>query len=85
MADYQEYRRRILRKRWRRTFAVAGLLVLLIALSMLHGSASSQQAPTAKENKDRDATDSVAIYPLAIPLLLDRPVTVRQAAICRAS
>ena len=47
-----------------------GLLVLLIALSMLHGSASSQQAPTAKENKDRDATDSVAIYPLAIPLLL---------------
>ena len=27
MADYQEYRRRILRKRWRRTFAVAGLLV----------------------------------------------------------
>ena len=28
MADYQEYRRRILRKRWRRTFAVAGLLVL---------------------------------------------------------
>ena len=33
MADYQEYRRRILRKRWRRTFAVAGLLVLLILLS----------------------------------------------------
>ncbi len=33
MADYQEYRRRILRKRWRRNFAVAGLLVLLILLS----------------------------------------------------
>ena len=33
MADYQEYRRRILRKRWRRTFAAAGLLVLLILLS----------------------------------------------------
>ena len=29
----QKYRRRILRKRWRRTFAVAGLLVLLILLS----------------------------------------------------
>ena len=33
MADYQEYRRRILRKRWRRTFAAAGLLVLLILFS----------------------------------------------------
>ena len=29
----QKYRRRILRKRWRRNFAVAGLLVLLILLS----------------------------------------------------
>ena len=29
MADYQEYRRRILRMRWRRMFAVAGLLFLL--------------------------------------------------------
>ena len=29
----QKYRRRILRKRWRRNFAVAGLLVLLIQLS----------------------------------------------------
>ena len=33
MADYQEYRRRILRKRWRRAFAVGALLVLLILLS----------------------------------------------------
>ena len=33
MADYQEYRRRILRKRWRRMFAVAGLLFLLVLLS----------------------------------------------------
>jgi multiple antibiotic resistance protein len=47
-----------------------GLLVLLIALSMLHGSANSQQAPTDKERKDLAETDSVAIYPLAIPLLL---------------
>ena len=30
MADYQEYRRRILRKRWRRMFSVAGLLFLLV-------------------------------------------------------
>ena len=35
MADYQEYRRRILRKRWRRNFAVAGLLVLLILLNVV--------------------------------------------------
>ena len=49
-----------------------GLLVLLIALSMLHGTASTQQAPTDKERKDLAHTDidSVAIYPLAIPLLL---------------
>ena len=49
-----------------------GLLVLLIALSMLHGNASTQQAPTDQERKDlaRTAADDVAIYPLAIPLLL---------------
>jgi multiple antibiotic resistance protein len=47
-----------------------GLLVLLIALSMLHGSANTQQAPTDKERKDLADADSVAIYPLAIPLLL---------------
>ena len=49
-----------------------GLLVLLIALSMLHGTASTQQAPTDQERKDLAHTDadSVAIYPLAIPLLL---------------
>ena len=32
MADYQEYRRRILRKRWRRAFAVFSLLLLLVLL-----------------------------------------------------
>ena len=32
MADYQEYRRRILRKRWRRMFAAAALLFLLVLL-----------------------------------------------------
>ena len=49
-----------------------GLLVLLIALSMLHGTASTQQAPTDKERQDLAHSDSddVAIYPLAIPLLL---------------
>lgn len=47
-----------------------GLLVLLIALSMLHGTASTQHASTEQESKTVAATDSVAIYPLAIPLLL---------------
>jgi multiple antibiotic resistance protein len=47
-----------------------GLLVLLIALSMLHGTANTQQAPTDRESKDLADADSVAIYPLAIPLLL---------------
>ena len=50
MADYQEYRRRILRKRWRRTFAVAGLLVLLILLSavgLLWKHLHREQSPAA--------------------------------------
>lgn len=32
MADYQEYRRRVLHRRWRRRFMVAGLLFLLVLL-----------------------------------------------------
>lgn len=50
MADYQEYRRRILRKRWRRNFAVAGLLVLLILLSavgLLWKHLHREQSPAA--------------------------------------
>jgi multiple antibiotic resistance protein len=47
-----------------------GLLVLLIALQMLHGSASTQHAATEQERKDLTDLSSVAIYPLAIPLLL---------------
>ena len=50
MADYQEYRRRILRKRWRRTFAVAALLVLLILLSavgLLWKHLHREQSPAA--------------------------------------
>ena len=46
----QKYRRRILRKRWRRTFAVAGLLVLLILLSavgLLWKHLHREQSPAA--------------------------------------
>lgn len=35
MADYQEYRRRVLHKRWRRRFIAVGLLLLLILLSVV--------------------------------------------------
>lgn len=47
-----------------------GLIVLLIALSMLQGSASQAHARTEKEKvADLDSSD-VAIYPLTIPLLV---------------
>ena len=55
MADYQEYRRRILRKRWRRTFAVAGLLVLLILLSavgLLWKHLHREQSPARRAGPD---------------------------------
>ena len=35
MADYQEYRRRVLHRRWRRRFMAAGLLLLLIMLGAI--------------------------------------------------
>lgn len=47
-----------------------GLIVLLIALSMLQGSASQAHAGTPNEKSEAlDPTD-VAIYPLTIPLLV---------------
>lgn len=45
-----------------------GLLVLLIALSMLHGTPSAQHQPSGTEMGD--ASQNVAIYPLTIPLLV---------------
>ncbi|RQZ10519.1 MarC family protein [Burkholderia sp. Bp9031] len=47
-----------------------GLLVLLIALSMLHGAPSRQHSPGDDEGADPAAADSIAIYPLTIPLLV---------------
>ncbi|WP_454687742.1 MarC family protein [Agrobacterium leguminum] len=46
-----------------------GLIVLLIALAMLHGSSSAQHQPDAGETS-KIAGDSVAVYPLTIPLLV---------------
>jgi multiple antibiotic resistance protein len=47
-----------------------GLLVLLIALSMVHGSASAQHQPSDKEMGQGSEAQDVAIYPLTIPLLV---------------
>jgi multiple antibiotic resistance protein len=37
---------------------------------MLHGAPSSQHAPTEKERAERTDDESVAIYPLTVPLLV---------------
>lgn len=47
-----------------------GLLVLLIALSMLHGSPSAQHQPSDKELNRHTSAQDIAIYPLTIPLLV---------------
>lgn len=47
-----------------------GLLVLLIALSMLHGSPSAQHQPRKEEMGSGADAQNIAIYPLTIPLLL---------------
>jgi multiple antibiotic resistance protein len=47
-----------------------GLLVLLIALAMVHGSSSSQHQPTEKEPSGNEDAEDIAIYPLTIPLLV---------------
>ncbi|KQP99818.1 antibiotic resistance protein MarC [Methylobacterium sp. Leaf121] len=47
-----------------------GLIVLTIALSMLQGSSSQTHGRSPKEKEDQIDADSVAIYPLTIPLLV---------------
>jgi multiple antibiotic resistance protein len=47
-----------------------GLLVLLIALSMLHGSSSAQHHPNENELDSDGGTQDIAIYPLTMPLLV---------------
>ena len=52
MADYQEYRRRILRKRWFRIFSVAGLLFLLVLVGVvgtLWKRLHREQSPRSEE------------------------------------
>ncbi|WP_028229209.1 MarC family protein [Paraburkholderia ferrariae] len=47
-----------------------GLLVLLIALDMLHGSSSAQHTPRQSELGDNGADQDVAVFPLTMPLLV---------------
>jgi multiple antibiotic resistance protein len=47
-----------------------GLLVLLIALDMLHGSSSAQHTPRQSELGDSGADQDVAVFPLTMPLLV---------------
>ena len=50
MADYQEYRRRILHRRWRRIFITAALLILLVllaAVGVLWKRLHREQSPAA--------------------------------------
>lgn len=47
-----------------------GLLILLIALSMLHGGESSAQAGTDEEQEHHRTRDNPGIYPLTVPMLL---------------
>lgn len=47
-----------------------GLIVLLIALSMLHGTESATHSGSSEEKATFNTASNVAFYPLAIPMLL---------------
>ena len=77
MADYQEYRRRVLRKRWRRRFMAAALLLLLLlvgAIGMLWKSLHREQRPsgvgqnTILQEVTQDDTWNTVSYAVARPL-----------------
>ena len=81
MADYQEYRRRILHRRWRRVFIIVALLALLALLSaigilwkVLHrervDTALSQN--TILRQVTTDNTWNTVSYPLARQLCQHR-------------
>ena len=74
MADYQEYRRRILHRRWRRVFTIVALLLLLILLAsigvlwkVLHRERNDNvlNQNTILREVTADSTWNTASYPLA--------------------
>ena len=101
MADYQEYRRRVLRKRWRRRFMAAALLLLLLlvgAIGMLWKSLHREQRPsgvgqnTILQEVTQDNTWNTASYAVARQLtvqpLADSAATAldfRMAALPKSS
>ena len=77
MADYQEYRRRVLRRRWRRRFMATGLLLLLLmvgAIGMLWKSLHRETNPsgmgqnTILQEVTQDDTWNTVSYAVARPL-----------------
>ena len=101
MADYQEYRRRVLRKRWRRRFMATALLLLLLlvgAIGMLWKSLHREQRPsgvgqnTILQEVTQDNTWNTASYAVARQLtvqpLADSAATAldfRMAALPKSS
>lgn len=78
MADYQEYRRRVLHRRWRRRFMAAGLLFLLVLLGAvsvmwkrLHRDPAQTRQDTILQEITEDNTWNTLQY---API---RPLTVQ--------
>ena len=73
MADYQEYRRRILHRRWRRMFITAALLILLVLLAAvgvlwkrLHREPAPQYGPRPHHSAagaDRQRVEHHQLHP----------------------
>lgn len=75
MADYQEYRRRVLHRRWRRRFMAAGLLFLLVLLGAvsvmwkrLHRDPAQTQQDTILQEITEDNTWNTLQYASTRPL-----------------
>ena len=75
MADYQEYRRRVLHRRWRRRFMVAGLLFLLVLLGAvsvmwkrLHRDPAQTRQDTILQEITEDNTWNTLQYASTRPL-----------------
>ena len=75
MADYQEYRRRVLHRRWRRRFMAAGLLFLLVLLGVvsvmwkrLHRDPAQTRQDTILQEITEDNTWNTLQYASTRPL-----------------
>ena len=98
MADYQEYRRRVLHRRWRRRFMAAGLLFLLVLLGAvsvmwkhLHRDPAQTRQDTILQEITEDNTWNTLQYastrPLTVQTLSTGTTTAldfRMAALPRA-